>query len=496
MNQMAESNYVCPYCGMEIDAENVLFWEKVPTQYTDNVRGDFLRSHGVRVAAGNKFPRMYYRVKKGVNVVWEDENGFPTMIEDSLSNAITPEDLNRNNSAQADDFDNDFDSEESGFGDSRPNDRLNKESHNIPMRACPYCHCDLPRQFGTLKTYHIAMFGGRAAGKTAYLVNLFQQISYQLGDNGLGSLELVSESKEFLDPMINDYERDGTTRPTPADKGLLPILCHYRNKGNEAFITLYDIAGEGTGNPAYMANHKGIANSEALMLMVDPNMFAAGAFFDEWNANHQQGDEYFHMDGGDCCKEPLDSFLNQAGELCREYSNNIKYVICVITKLDMLLESAAKYFSAGDIEIVSDMKDKHREAVNYSVIKRVNDNLNLYLDKQHHIKLKEKLADTFGTDVKLNILGVSTSTLDPEKTGHGQIRFKPDSSPDASKHRIVEPFLIAMMYLGLVNVRMPDGRIIKFGANQENRQQDAGESGNDGENKAKPKKRGLFGWGR
>ena len=53
-----------------------------------------------------------------------------------------------------------------------------------------------------------------------------------------------------------------------------------------------------------------------------------------------------------------------------------------------------------------------------------------------------------------------------------------------------------MMYLGLVNVRMPDGRIIKFGANQENRQQDAGESGNDGENKAKPKKRGLFGWGR
>ena len=39
------SNYVCPYCGREIDAKDVLFWETVKTQYTDNIRGEFLRRH-------------------------------------------------------------------------------------------------------------------------------------------------------------------------------------------------------------------------------------------------------------------------------------------------------------------------------------------------------------------------------------------------------------------------------------------------------------------
>ena len=71
---MAENLYVCPYCGKEVSKEDVLFWQTVKTQYTDNVRGEFLKKHGVKVAAGNKFPRMYYRVKPGVNVVREDEN--------------------------------------------------------------------------------------------------------------------------------------------------------------------------------------------------------------------------------------------------------------------------------------------------------------------------------------------------------------------------------------------------------------------------------------
>ena len=499
---MAESNYVCPYCGQEIGDEDVLFWETVKTQYTDNVRGDFLRRHGRRIAAGNKFPRLYYKVKKGINVYRVDENNYPTMIEDSLSNAIAPEDLNRGNgNSQTDSFDDDFDSDDFESNENYSNDHQNKETHLIPMRACPYCHCDLPQQFGTLKTYHVAMFGGRAAGKTAYLVNLFQQLSYQLSDNDLGSVDLATESKEFLEPMIADYERDGTTRPTPADSGLLPILCHYRNKGDEAFITFYDIAGEGTGNPAYMANHKGIANSEALMLMIDPNMFVAGAFFSEWNANHQDGD-YYHMDAGDCCKEPLDSFLNQAGELCREYSDNIKYVVCVITKVDMMLEASAKFFGSGDIEITTDAKGKHLQAINYNIIKRVNDNLNVYLEKQHRIRLKEKLRDTFGPDVKISILGVSTSTLDGEKTGNGEIHFKPSSSPMDSKHRIIEPFLMVLMYLSLVNVRMPDGRVIKFGGVQENREAIVENSQgkrleNSGKEKEeKPKKHGFFGRGR
>lgn len=459
IDKMSEnSNYVCPYCGREVGKEDVLFWETVKTQYTDNIRGEFLRRHGVKVSVGNKFPRMYYRVRPEC-VEREDQNGYPTMIRDHMGNAIAPEDLNRGESAsQSDSFDDDFDSDGFDGGEVRQNERRDREIHNIPKRACPYCHCELPQQFGILETHHVAMFGGRASGKTAYLVNLFQQLTMQLGTNDLGSVALEEESKVFLQPMIEDYERDGTTRATPMDGGLLPIVCHYRNRNNEAFITLYDIAGEGTADPAYMANHKGIANCETLMLMVDPNMFVGGAFNDEWQANHSAGNRFNAVN--ECCKDPIDSFLNQAGQLCKEYSEKIKTVVCVVTKMDMLLEAKSKLFSAGEIEVINDVKEKHRGAVNQKILMRVQSELQTYLAKEQKIDLKDKLSYTFGSDVRITILGVSTSTR--VKGSGNEIKFEPRSSAMDSKHRIIEPFLVVLMYFGLIPLRRPDGTEVYF----------------------------------
>ena len=80
---MSELNYVCPYCGKPVGKDNVLFWEKSKTQYTDRIRGEFLRRHGVIVPDGFKFPRVYYRVSE-TNVIRADETGFPTMLEDHV----------------------------------------------------------------------------------------------------------------------------------------------------------------------------------------------------------------------------------------------------------------------------------------------------------------------------------------------------------------------------------------------------------------------------
>ena len=456
------NNYVCPYCGREIDKDKVLFWETVKTQYTDNIRGEFLRRHGVKVAAGNKFPRMYYRARPEC-VTREDKNGYPTMIEDHMGNAVAPEELDRADAgSRSDSFDDDFDSDSFDSGETRKSERQEREIHNIPKRACPYCHCELPQQFGNLPTRHVAMFGGRASGKTAYLVNLFQQLKIQLSANNLGSVELETESMNFLQPMIDDYERNGTTQPTPADGGLLPIVCHYRNRASEAFITIYDIAGEGTADPAYMANHKGIANCETLLLMVDPNMFDGGAFYQQWTANHAEGGRF---GGGDeCCKEPLDSFLNLAGELCKEYSEQIKTIVCVITKMDMLLESKAKLFGAGDIELTTDVQDKHRDAVNLPILAKVSREIQTYLAKEQRINLKDKLQYTFGSDVKITILGVSTSTR--VKGSGNDIKFEPRSSAMDAKHRIIEPFLVVLMYFGLVPAKNAEGRTVTFSAGQ------------------------------
>lgn len=454
---MEKKEYVCLYCGKEIGEGEVLFWEKVNTMYTDNVRGNFLKKHGVRVPAGNKFPRMYYHTRPE-NITSVDENGYPTMIEDHLGNALVPEELERaQNKKRDDDFDDDFDSDGSDSDQSERNSSQNRELHNIPKRACPHCHCELPRQFGTIPTHHIAMFGGRAAGKTAYLVNLFQQVQSQLGRNDLGSVQLEEESRSFIQPMIEYYEQFGTTLPTPADEGLLPIICRYQNRDSESFLAFYDIAGEGTGDVAYMANHKGISNCECLMLMIDPNMFVSGAFYGQWIAEHTEGAEKYN-DSGDCCKMPLDSFLNQAGDLCHEYADKVRYIVCVVTKLDMLLEAEAKHFGSGDIELITDVKDKHWGAVNLQVLKRVSSELQEYFSKMRRINLKEKVMYTFGKDMQVSILGVSTST----RTEGKEIRFEPRSAAVDPKHRIIEPFLVVLMYFGLVPAKKPDGRIVIY----------------------------------
>ena len=480
-----ENMHACPYCGRTVEREEILFWETVKTQYTDNVRGEFLRNHGVDVPPGNKFNRLYYKAGPN-NIIREDDN-YPTMIEDNPGSALTPEDLAKSGRAkEKDSFDDDFDSDGYEEEYDRGRERRDRELRRIPKRACPHCHCELPEEFGTLKTYHVAMFGGRAAGKTAYLVNLFQQLKTQLSASDLGSVELAAESENFLEPMIEDYEREGTTRATPADGGLLPILFRYQNKGKEAFVTIYDIAGEGTSDSAYMANHRGIADCETLILMVDPNMFVGGAYYIGWTANHQTGEDRYS--GGrdlECCSEPLDTFLSHAGKYCREYSDNIKNVICVLTKVDMLLEAESKLFSSGDIEIISDAKGKHEGAVDMTVLGRVSENLGRYLNAQQHVDLKEKVKQTFGSDIRVSVLGVSTSTR--VRTTDGTIRFEARPSATDSKHRIIEPFLVMLMYFGLLPARMKDGRVRFFNAGDEE------EKTQTAPPPPEQKKKGLFG---
>ena len=461
---MNGQNYECPYCGKRIGETEVLFWEKVQQQYIDDKRGDFLRKHGVKVSSGNMFDRLYY-IAKPENIINKDDNGFPTMIRDHLGNAIKPEDLDKNNQTnQSDGFDDSFDSDEFTDDTERQESRNDRTVHNIPMRACPHCHCELPRKFGGPRTYHVAMFGGRAAGKTAYLVNLFQQIQ-QVSMNNLGSVVLEKESSDFLKPLIKAYEDFGTTTPTHADDGLLPIVSYYKNQGDEAYVTFYDIAGEGASNAAYMSNHEGIKNCETLILMIDPNMFAGGKFASEWDANHKKGEDRFG-EGGDCCTEPMDSFLNNAGALCEKKKKKIKYIVCVITKLDMLLESESNSFSYGDIEIKKDIGESHRDAVDLATLKRIDENLSTYLTTKQKYSLREKIKGIFGEEIKITILGVSTSTL--VKGADGTFQFAARSASVEKKHRIIEPFLVVLMRYGLIKAKKPDGKIVRYNNNTGN----------------------------
>ena len=73
-----------------------------------------------------------------------------------------------------------------------------------------------------------------------------------------------------------------------------------------------------------------------------------------------------------------------------------------------------------------------------------------------------------------------------------EIKFEPRSAAVDRKHRIIEPFLVVLMYFGLVPARNSKGEIVKFN-DKSNTPENQME-----EKKEEPKeqKRGLFGWGR
>lgn len=489
-------SYACPYCGEEIKKDEILFWVETKESYTDNRRGDFLSRHNVQVPAGNKFNRKYFRPHSDEdysNISRVDSHDYPVEITDSMANSLTPEEL-ENNARHDTDFGSNDD--EAFDSDGLPMEKTTEEEDEaepIPDRACPHCHCSLHADFGILETYHVAMFGGRAAGKTSYLVNLFQQLPRQLSNNNLGSVELIGESGELIQGMITDYENEGTTKPTPKDTRLLPILCRYNNQGKQAFIVFYDFAGEGAESLAYVAKHPGIKRCETVMLVIDPNMINGdGSYYQQWQVN--QANRLMQMPGGkaqDYCETPLDTFFGNAGTNCRRYAENAKNIICVITKLDMLLSAEAKKFNSKQIELLSDVGTKHMKYIDQKVIQQEQSELSNFL-KTKNIDIKDKIHNAFGEDKAVYVLGVSTSTLTSHPEKGEPICFEAKSEKTASKHRIIEPFLVTAMTLGLIGVKTMDGTIRWKKKESAAQAQESETAGGQQAEKKKEKKKGFF----
>ena len=336
------------------------------------------------------------------------------------------------------------------------------------------------------------MFGIRAAGKTAYLVNLFQQVNTQLSNNNLGSVMLAEDSRLFLQPMIEMYEDSGNTKATTADNGLLPIVCQYKNGGKESFIVFYDIAGEAVTQSDYVANHKGIQNCETLLMMIDPNMLTSGAFAAAWENSHGAGSE-------DMTYPTIAAFLNEAGVICQDFADHLKSVVCVITKMDMVLEKDSDLFGGANskLEITTDIDKKHLNHVNLPVLAEVRNNLDKFLQTQYSVNLSKKIHDTFGQDRQVYLLGVSTSTRVPSTSGDKKIRFEPKNSATDPKHRIIEPFLVIAMTFGLVSGVDDKGNVKWFTGNAKLPEHDAAPATAPQQEKkvaaaAPAKKRGFF----
>ena len=449
-----QNEYFCPYCGREIKKEDVLFYKKTQEKYRDDVRGRFLKDHGVEdVDANNQFNRKYFHPSwdeegNPINVVKTDENGFPTQLQDKMSNGLEPKNLNKKK------VDDQFGADSYSY-QAENEDDAGQKIVVLPNRACPHCHLELPFRFGMLPTYRISMFGCRAAGKTTYLVNLFQCVQEKLTINNLGTLMLEEESKQFLAPKIRSFEETGSVLPTPAAQGLLPIVSTFKLKGKEAFVIFSDIAGEGMDDPEYIAAHEGVTHCETLLLMIDPNMLSStyGAQFER---NHQGG----HIDqtAGQVERPSLETFMATAGTYLQDFGENLKNVLCVVTKLDMLFEGEPGIFSGDSAEVTKDCGERHRDAVNLSLLRNVQKDLDNFMDRRYKKNIETMVKDTLGQDKHVALLGVSSSTI--KKGAGGSFEIELHSEGSATKHRIIEPLLTILFWNGLIPGKKADGTII------------------------------------
>ena len=90
------------------------------------------------------------------------------------------------------------------------------------------------------------------------------------------------------------------------------------------------------------------------------------------------------------------------------------------------------------------------------------------------------------------VLGVSTSTLTSHPEKGEPICFEAKSEKTASKHRIIEPFLVTAMTLGLIGVKTTDGTIRWKKKESAAQAQESETAGGQQAEKKKEKKKGFF----
>lgn len=450
------SNHICPFCGKEILGDEVLFVDSTYNTafFRDKRRYDFLLkcSADYPFEEGENFRGLYFRCEEPNEIVAEDESGFPVELRVNPCNGLTPDELE-------------------GIAVSGAESKKKSASTEeviLPTRACPHCHCLLPLGFGTIPNYSVCLFGGRAAGKTAYLVALLQQLSIQLSTCGLGSVSMVAESQRYFVPQMQLYNQTGITLPTPVGSKLFPLVLRYTNLSytppKDCFITLYDIAGEGIIDQnglideAYLASHDGLKKAETVMLMLDPNMLCNGAYFHDSklqeDTSNPDGDSSPTEGSGnahDFCSVPVTTFLSQTYVINR-YLKDLKHIIAVVTKMDQPLTVDEMLFRSPHSRIKqNNIQERHQRAVDTDELAAVCSELTKFFDsKLGSGSIREQIVNAFNGKVKKPLmLGVSTYTRISDQ--NGKPCFENIYSSDASKHRIIEPFLALLYIYGLVD---------------------------------------------
>lgn len=488
-------SYTCPYCNYPIEESNVLFQyrsQKLP--YKDARRFAYYHLCSSNwTLDSDKFDGLYFFASDAEDgQIKRDSNGFPLTISVRPCNGKTPTELEEMEipGRKLDDFitqyyntsfhtttkrtvvstedkpqDDAFSAAAFGGQAAAPAqqdpDAEIKPADDgsvvaLATRVCPNCHNELHQKFGLIDTINVTLLGGPSAGKTAYLLSLVHQLTVQLSARQLGTAQLLNASKRYYDYLNKGFQSLGTTMPTQGQDKLFPFIFYYRNNFKECFVKFSDIAGETASEADALLNHSGTMEASTLMLILDPNQLNQGMFYALKNSGAEDASNVnsFNKDIVSFATESIASNIDLGA------FSNIRNIIAVFSKMDMVLEANRKAFGAGkpdvDCVIRYDLGQAHMGGLNLQVIGKIQNEMNLVIANalgQRGFDLLRYLRSLFPTDRKMGmlLLGVSTQTL----VDANEIKFANQCNENASKHRIIEPFLCILAQNGMIPVLRP-----------------------------------------
>lgn len=535
--------YECLYCGKKIEPDEILFVDETSIPYEDPIRDAFFRRCGMIAGEGiAKFQRLYHRVNSE-NVQQRDENGFPFTITYRRCDGLTADELTQlagnapvqtvtetvenvpeNNGFGTDTYEGFGGMENAAVVAPAANVIVKPTSEEIEIlatRACPHCHCDLPQEFGLLPVYSVQILGGRASGKTAFLICLHQQLNRQMSMYELGTADLLDESRLYLDPKVLYYEENGTPQPTKRIQKIFPLVYHitakYQATEKEAFVCFHDVAGEGMANANYLHNLAGLGRSRNLLYIIDPNQLNSGGYYKAYNqlvqrqvaaGNRQDAlfnDALATGENMDFYQTDLSLDINKVGRMVTGVLGDKKpnNIFVVMTKMDMPLMVEQQMFGKGKLHMMFDIGTTHKRIIDGDVLNKIDSDINKFVAAKTNSasvkRLTESITAAFDCDESLvHVCGISTHTrVQPPQNWH--IWFDNRNTAEAPKHRIIEPFLSILYHIGLLPARFVEGNreTINWCEDPEAKelieQNASKQKGNKHKDSKKKQRKGIFG---
>ncbi len=143
------------------------------------------------------------------------------------------------------------------------------------VRICPYCHNNLPFEFGKYPVKYISVVGITSSGKTIYLSQLLKYLDSFFTKAGLTMFGTCDEIDKFLAGHKISKDKP-LPRGTVPEALTPPMAANVKDNSTQKMYTLvfYDIAGENCVKPRRMKKFGPfIENSDGIILIIDPGQF-------------------------------------------------------------------------------------------------------------------------------------------------------------------------------------------------------------------------------